>query len=242
MPDADADAPETVGNYLVEWLSHVRGRVRARTWQGYEGLIRLYARPSLGDLELVKVQPLDLQHLYSRLLEREVRQLSAGTILNLHLVLHQAFGQAVRWGMIASNPVDGAQPPRPRRPEFTAIDTALVGRILTDLRGHPIELAVAIAVATGMRRGEICGLRWSDLDEDLTVAPVRRTLQVARPNLIFEHPKTARSRRAVALPEFLRPYLIAQRERQAGRLGELSLSRPPSDVVVERTDGSPDEP
>ena len=93
-----------------------------------------------------------------------------------------------------------------------------------------------------MRRGEICGLRWGDLDENLTVAQVRRTLQVARPNLIFEHPKTARSRRAVALPEFLRPYLIAQRERQAGRLGELSLSRPPSDVVVERTDGSPDEP
>ena len=175
MADRDADLKDTVGRYLSQWLSHVRGRVRGRTWQGYEGLIRLYALPSIGDLNLVALQPLDLQHLYSRLLEREVRQLSAGTILNLHLVLHQAFGQAVRWGMIASNPVDGAQPPRPRRPEFTAIDTALVERILADLQGHPIELAVAIAVATGMRRGEICGLRWGDLDENLMVAQVRRT-------------------------------------------------------------------
>ena len=238
MPDRKADLPDTVGLYLIQWLSHARGRVRARTWQGYEGLIRLYALPSIGDLDLVTLQPLDLQHLYSRLLERQVRQLSAGTILNLHLVLHQAIGQAVRWGMITSNPVDGAQPPRPRCPEFTAIDIALVERILADLRGHPIELAVAIAVATGMRRGEICGLRWSDLDENLTVAQVRRTLQVARPNLIFEHPKTARSRRAVALPGFLRPYLIAQHERQARRTAELDRAGLPSSVVVDGEDGS----
>ena len=89
-----------------------------------------------------------------------------------------------------------------------------------------------------MRRGEICGLRWSDLDENLTVTQVRRTLQVARPHLIFEHPKTARSRRAVALPEFLRPYLIAQRERQAQRIAALERPGPPSGVVVDGTDGS----
>ncbi len=243
MPHRNEDLPDTVGQYLLQWLSHARGRVRARTWQGYEGLIRLYALPSIGNLDLVAVQPLDLQHLYSRLLEREVRQLSAGTILNLHLVLHQAFGQAVRWGMIASNPVDGAQPPRPRRPEFAAIDPALVERILSGLQGHPIELAVAIAVATGMRRGEICGLRWSDLDEHLTVAQVRRTLQVARPNLIFEHPKTARSRRTVALPEFLRPYLIAQREGQARRIiAPEQQSTEPSRLVVDGKDGSPLHP
>lgn len=71
MPSPSTDEPETVGQYLTQWLSHARGRVRGRTWQGYEGLIRLYALPSIGDLNLVALQPLDLQHLYSRLLARE---------------------------------------------------------------------------------------------------------------------------------------------------------------------------
>jgi len=77
---------------------------------------------------------------------------SAGTVLNLHLVLTQAFGQAVRWGLLDRSPVAGAQPPRPRRPEPAVIDAALASRILEAARGHLLELPIAIALATGMRR------------------------------------------------------------------------------------------
>jgi integrase len=102
-----------------------------------------------------------------------------------------------------------------------------------------MRLSVLTIFMAGMRRGEICGLRWSDIDADLTTAQVRRSLQVNRPGLVFEHPKTARSRRAVALPAFLRPYLLTQRELQLGREPS-GVAR--SEAVVDRADGSPMHP
>lgn len=228
--------------YLGQWLSHARTRVRPRTYQGYEGLIRLYAIPAIGQIRLNDLHPLDLQSLYASLMDERVPPISGGTVLNLHLVLTQAFGQAVRWGLLDRSPVAGAQPPRPRRPESAVIDAALASRILEAARGHFLELPIAIALATGMRRGEILGLRWADLDAEFSVAHVRRTLQAIDPEPVFEDPKTRRSRRAVALPAFLRPYLTRQREDQGRHRASLSASWHENDLVVDAGDGSPVNP
>src|SRR5439155_18087671 len=142
---------------------------------------------------------------------------SGGTVLNLHLVLTQALGQAVRWGLIGVNPASGAQPPRPHRPEQVVIDEALATRILAAVAGTRLECPAAIAVSTGMRRGEIVGLRWADLSTDLDLAQVRRSLHASTRGLDWVPPKTARSRRAVALPAFLQPYLRRQRADQGAR-------------------------
>jgi integrase len=131
---------------------------------------------------LDSLKPLALQALYGDLLSRG---LSGGTVLNLHLVLTQALGQAVRWGLIPANPAAAAQPPRPRRPELALMDPAAVERILEATMGTSMELPVAMAIATGMRRGEILALRWKDLDPDLTVAHVRRSLQTTGGVLVF---------------------------------------------------------
>jgi hypothetical protein len=79
------DQDASLGHYLKEWLAHARGRVRATTYQGYEYLIRCYALPALGEVSLSELSPLHIQRLYSSLLVPE-RRLSAGTVLNLHLV------------------------------------------------------------------------------------------------------------------------------------------------------------
>jgi integrase len=229
---------QVTAHYLEDWLAHIRGRVRARTFQGYEGLIRLYALPALGDLPLRDVGPLDLQSLYSFLLQEREPTIAAGTVLNLHLVLTQAFGQGVKWGLLDRSPAAGAQPPRPRRPEPVAVDASLAARMLAAAEGHPIETPLAIALATGMRRGEILGLRWADLDPDLTVARVRRSLQSLAPEPVFEEPKTRRSRRAVALPAFLRPYLLGQRADQVRRRDVLGDRWADTDLVVDAGDGS----
>ena len=84
------DDPD-VGDYLGQWLAHVAGRVRPKTLVGYRGLIRLYAAPGLGHLRLVELGPLEVQGLYSEMLQQG---LSAGTVVNMHLVLTQALGQA----------------------------------------------------------------------------------------------------------------------------------------------------
>ena len=238
LSDTSEEAPLTVQAYFELWLGHARGRIRAKTYEGYEGMLRLYASPAMGVRLLADLDSLTVQRLYSQLL---ARGLSGGTVLNLHLVLTQSFGQAVRWGLLASNPAGGAQPPRPRRPELAIVDPSLAGRILQAVRGTPLELPAAMAIATGMRRGEILALRWSDFDADLATAYVRRSLQNSGEGMSFEEPKTRRSRRAVALPDFLRPYLERQRQAQAARK-QRCASWTDLNLVMDRGDGRPLNP
>jgi integrase len=226
--------------YLKEWLSHARGRVRATTYKGYECLIRCYVLPALGEVRLSELSPLHIQRLYSSLLTPE-RNLSAGTVLNLHLVLTQALGQAVRWGILDKNPAKGAQPPRPVRPEPVVVDPAMASRIVAALQGSAVELPGTMAISTGMRRGEILGLRWADLGPDLRHAQVRRTLHTTGRGLAFSEPKTRRSRRAVALPEIVRPPLDRAREEQALRRSNAKAWQD-LDLVIDRGDGGPLHP
>jgi integrase len=228
-----------VSDYFDQWLAHVRTRVRIKTWEGYEALLRLHVRPRLGELLLGEVTPLHLQRLYGELMAGE-RPLSGGSVLNLHLVLTQAFGQAVRWDLIVRNPTAGAQPPRPRRSEPVVVDQALAHRLLEVVANTPCGLAAAIALGTGMRRGEILALRWIDLESDLSVAYVRRSVHPTREGLAYELPKTKRSRRAVVLPEYLRVMLQSERDARA-RCKDLE-SEVRHDLVVVDAEGRPMHP
>lgn len=240
-PETSGLAAATVDIYLQRWLAHVRARVRTTTYEGYEALIRCHAIPLLGEKTLAGLHPLDLQEAYALLLDGgpERRPLSAGSVRNLHLVLAQALKQAVRWQLLPASPAAGAQPPRPRPRLHATTDPELLQRILDQLVGHPLELPVAIAIATGMRRGEILALRWSDLDADHTIAYVQRSLQVTKSGLRFEQPKTRRSQRSIALPQFLHSYLDRQQMDQAVRLPEeTAVDR----LVIDRGDGEPLHP
>lgn len=241
---AGAAAPLTVGRFLEDWLVHVGGRVRRVTFEGYEVLVRRHALPALADLKLVELRPLDLQALYNDLLAGRDggKSLAGGTVLNLHLVLTQALSQAVRWQLLASNPAAGAQPPRPRRTPRLVADPSLVEKLLLATTGGRYELPCALAVATGMRRGELLALRWSDLSSDFSQARVVRTLQPTQHGLVFEEPKTQRSRRTVVLPAFVRRYLDEQREDQQARRVELGDGWQEHGLVIERGDGRPFNP
>jgi integrase len=232
----------SVQRYLHDWLEHVRTRVRTRTYEGYEGVLRRYVLDRLPTVDLTELKPLDLQHLYSDLLANSHPPLSAGTVLNTHLVLTQAFGQAVRWGLIPSNPASGAQPPRPRRAELVSVDEPLVTKLLAVVAGSSCEVPAALAIGTGLRRSEILGLRWSDIDGDLEVARIRRTLQPTREGLVFERPKTKHSERSVVLGAFVRPYLERQRDDQAHRRERLGDGWHDEGLVIDRGDGAPMHP
>jgi integrase len=236
-----AAARLTVAAYLRDWLAHCRNRVRTVTYEGYDTMLERHAIPALGGLSLDQVTPLTIQTLYNNLLtpRGERPGLATGTVLNLHLVLNQAFAQAVRWQLLTINPVAGAQPPRPRRSPRHQVDQPLLKQLLDAVAGTWLELPAAIAAATGMRRGEILALRWNDLDPDLSVIRVLRTLQPTREGLTYEPPKTARSKRNITLPAFLTPYLERQRQDQQQRLADDWSA---DTHVIDRGDGQPRNP
>ena len=234
----------TVAAYLKRWLAHSRGRVRVVTFEGYEVLLRLHAIPRIGTCRLGELTPLQIQDLYSSLLTPTAgrRTLSAGSVLNLHLVLTQAFAQAVRWQLLPSNPVAGAQPPRPRRAPRIVVDALLLERLLAAVAGTSLELPAAVAAATGMRRGEILALYWDDLAADFSLLRVQRSLQPTRQGLVFEQPKTARSRRTVMLPVFLKPFLEHQRLDQTRRRDQVGDRWQENGLLIDRGDGEPVNP
>lgn len=234
----------TVAAYLAKWLAHARSRIRPTTYRGYEGVIRNHVAPGIGHHRLVDLHPLHLQDFYADLLTASEtrRALSAGSVVNVHLVVTQALQQAVRWQLRATNPAHGAQPPRPQRPEPHVATGDTLKSLLQGLAGHPLELPATIAIATGMRRGEVCGLRWADLSPDYTSAHINQTLQSTSDGPHFQRPKTHRSRRPIALPAHLTTLLDGQRRKQEARRTAHGGNWQHTDLIVDRGDGGPIHP
>lgn len=161
----------TAGEFLERWLKDYASNISKRTYQSYEHMVRVYLLPSLGAIPLSKLHPLHIQAHYTQTLESGRRLgknrgtgLSAMSVLMQHRVLHLALKHAVRWQLLARNPADAVQPPKAVRREMRALSEVETAGLLDATRATRYFVPVAIAVTTGMRRGEILGLRWSDLD------------------------------------------------------------------------------
>jgi len=207
---------QTVEQFLGQWLSaSVRPSVKVKTYEGYESIVRVRVVPRLGRVPLARLTPLDLQGLYVGL---EEAGLSRRSVHHTHRALHRAFGQAVRWGLLPRNPCDGATPPQPKRPEMRVLDQEQVAALLDATRDHPAHALYVLAITTGMRIGELLGLRWGDADLGASKLAVRRALQ--RQNgagLVFVEPKTGRSRRSIVLGQRAVLALRQHRARQLER-------------------------
>lgn len=202
------EAPRTLQAFLAEWLETTS--IAPKTRERYTQLINLHIAPYIGKIRLENLKPVDVQRLYVKL-QQEGRKdgkeggLHPRTVLHIHRCLHKALTVAVRWGYVARNVCDAVEPPKPPRPQHSALTVEEVGRLLDALEGDRLFALYATALATGMREAELLGLRWTDVDLEQGVAYVRQTLKKAtRTKQIFGPTKTHRSERPVALgPEIL---------------------------------------
>jgi len=204
---------QTVEQFLGQWLfASVRPSVKARTYEGYESIVRVRVAPRIGRVGLARLTPLDLEGLYTDLV---AAGLSHRSVRHTHHVLHRAFAHAVRLGLLARNPCDRVTPPRPARTEMRVLSAAEVAALLDGTRDHRGHALYALAVTTGMRQGELLGLRWEDVDLDGCRLAVRRALQ-RRPGqgLEFIEPKTPRARRTILLSQRAVGALREHRRRQ----------------------------
>lgn len=240
-------AKMSVAEYLKRWLSeYAAHNVARKTYERYDEIVRLHLIPAVGTHRLTGLKPLHIQEYYSAAL-RSGRcdgngGLSPQTVLHHHRILREALQQAVRWQLLARNPADAVEPPRSAKREMQVLDEEQTAKLLDVAKGSRLSMVIFLAVATGLRRGEILALRWEDIDLDGASLQVRRTLEQARGGLRFKEPKTERGRRLVALGpdavETLRRHRLEQiKERLA-----LGQSYKNSDLVCARLHGTPFDP
>jgi integrase len=187
----------TLGEYLEEWLRKARPFLRPKTSGQYSQVVHQYISPLLGSYALDELGPWDIQELYGRLLDQGH---GIFTLRITHAVLHRALRQAVRWGFLDRNPSDAVDKPKLPRREMKTLTADQVRRLLAAVEGTRFEALYYLAVTTGLRQGELLGLKWSDVDWEVPCLKVQRQLQrITGQGLNFAEPKTKAGRRVVDL-------------------------------------------
>lgn len=194
----------TVGQFLTErWLPAIESTVRLSTFRRYETDCRIYLLPRIGKLPLQSLQPDTLNRLYGKL-QREGgwggRSLSARTVRHCHRTIRKALQDALRWGYVTRNVADATNPPGDSdKPEMRVWSAAELRRFLGHVADDRLRVMWLTFASTGMRRGEVLGLRWGDVDLEAGRLAIRQTLLAIRHVLSYSEPKTKRGRRLVSL-------------------------------------------
>ena len=242
--DTGVDAPPgktTVGEFLQLWLqTYAAPNTAPKTYERYEQLMRVHVVPLLGNIPLSKLRPLHIQGVYQRV--REMGR-SARTALHCHRVLKQALGHALKWQLLARNPAEAVDPPRPERHEMPSFTSDEVRRLLSAADQTPHGPLVYVAVMTGLRMGELLGLRWRDVDLDAGRISVRQTCQwLPKRGFIFRQPKTYRSARPVSVADRVVERLRRQRLMQAEERLAAGSAYDNNDLVFANAVGKPIHP
>jgi integrase len=227
----------TVSEYLDRWeRDWVAINVGAKTGERYGELMRHHVKPRLGALPLQKLRPANLGKLYATLLREGRgggRGLAARTVGHVHRVLHKALAIAVDWELLSANVADRARPPRIVANEIEILTVNQVNDALNRLRDRPIYPIVALALATGLRRGELLALGWGHIDLDAGKLRVERSLEQTKAGgLRFKSPKTRHGRRAISLPPWIVRDLRRHRKAQQETRFRLGLGQLPDDALL----------
>jgi integrase len=203
---------EKVGPFLRRWLDEVaQPTLRASTYESYDDILRLHLIKGLGHIALAKLTPAEVQAFLNRKL---ASGLSPRRVQYMHAVLRRALGTAERWGLVSRNVAKLVDPPRVPRHEISPLTPEQAKRLIEAAEKDRLKALYVTALGTGLRQGELLGLRWEDVDLKLRRLRVRHTLANVGGSLTLLEPKTDRSRRSVMLPDTVVAELRAHRTRQ----------------------------
>ena len=222
--------------FLQEWLAGaVAARVTAKTASDYASLLRLHVTPSLGDRKLSQLASVDIQKLYTGMLERG---LSARTIRYTHAVLSSALQQSVKWGLLSRNPAKAVDLPRNDQREMKVLSPKQATAFLTAAKDDRWNALWHLLLVTGMRPGEALALRWSDLDGE-KVRIQRNLVRHADGRWELKEPKTQRGRRTVSIPPATATLLQQHRRAQLEERLQAGPEYVDQGFVFAATNGSP---
>lgn len=236
----------TVSEFLDRWEKDwAANNVSPKTRERFAQLIMHQVQPHLGNIPIQKLRAAHLSELYGKLL-RNGRvgggELSAKTVGHVHRCLHRAFGHAAQWGLITQNPAALVHPPRVQQAEIEILRENEVEALLASLRDRNALLCTIaiVALGSGLRRGELCALRWSNIDLDNRTLRVEQSLEQTRAGLRFKAPKTKHGLRTMTLPASVISELRAHWRAQNEQRLALGIGRStPQELVFPAWDGRP---
>jgi integrase len=235
----------TLGEYLQKWLDNfILLNRRQTTVDGYTVIIEKHLIPALGRIKLSKLQPVHIQGYYTQALlsgckdsRRKDKSLSTTTVRHHHALLHRVLQTAYKQRLISYNPCDLVEAPKMGKYRAKVYDEADVARLIEAAEGTLLYIPVIITLATGLRRGEVLGLRWPDFDQKAKTITIDESLLDTSKGPLFDEVKTETSWAVLDIPESIAQELIAhkhQQERAKTEAGELWLDE---DLICCREDG-----
>ena len=200
----------TVGTWMDEWFENVaKIKVRPSSHQTYKGYIDNHIKPNIGNIPLEKLTTMDLQKFYRKLLNKgrverieskeQPKGLSAKTVRNINQVISSAMDLAVAQKIIPANPTNACELPKVEHQEMQTIPAEQLQAFLDEARATGVYEMYYIALATGLRRGELLGLKWQDIDWKNGIIKVRRQVARVDGQIVEAPPKTKNSYRAVSI-------------------------------------------
>ena len=213
----------TLGEWLGRWMEEYKKPIlRPSTYSGYGKDIENHILPYLGVKKLTQLKTADIQKHYNRLLESgrkndigKGKGLANATVRGIHMVLREALDSAVREGLIPRNPADGTSPPKIHRKEKQVLTKGELETFMKLIENDEVWYDFFYTeIITGMRQGEICGLRWEDFDEAKGTLRVARSVDFVKKELVIGETKTDDGKRTIYLPDSLWR-LLAERKKRA---------------------------
>ena len=205
---------QTVEQYLSSWLEVMKNQLDSSSFRRYQNQVRLHLVPALGSIKLAHLTAQQIQLFYTR----KVESLSPNTVRHIHAVFHHALKEAVRLSLLPRNPADLVRIPRAARRETQTLTEQQMTTLLASLTEDRFFALYALALTTGMREGELLGLRWQDIDWRQRLLHVTQAVQegqniaTGKKRYQLAEPKTRRH--PVALSEYAITALLAHQQRQ----------------------------
>ena len=200
----------TVAEYLDDWIERAARDLKPTTAASYRNDIG-HLKRQLGHVRVQDLTPLTVERAYHELVKSGLK---AKSVRNIHAVLRRALGDAERLGLIVRNPAASARPPTPDRVEQSTWTPDELSAFLGSVQDHRLFASFVLAATTGMRRGEVLGLRWRDVDLDVGRLSVVHTITTVNGVPVEGDTKTNKSRRRIGLDAVTVEVLRAHRQRQ----------------------------
>lgn len=232
---------QSLADFMTEWLENtVKLKNKPQTWRSYEWLVRVHINPSIGKHPLQKVSRPILQ---TMIREKQAQGLSPTTIRHINATLKSALSRAVKDGTLLSNPAKLTDLPRVKRFQAQVLTPEQAKVLIIYLAGHQHEALYVMALSMGLRRGELLGLRWSDVDLEHAVLDVRHSLhRVKGDGLHLGEPKSERAKRKLRIPQVCLTALVRWRLLQAQHKQWAGLKWTEEDFVFTGAAGKPLHP